>query len=40
MKPEIKRSMGELGRKAALERFSTSDVVQKYVDLYRRICAK
>jgi N-acetyl-alpha-D-glucosaminyl L-malate synthase BshA len=37
--PVRRRSMGELGRKVALEKFSTSDVVKKYVELYERVCA-
>jgi N-acetyl-alpha-D-glucosaminyl L-malate synthase BshA len=37
--PGRRRSMGELGRKVALEKFTTSDVVKKYVELYERVCA-
>ncbi len=33
-----RRSMGQLGRKTAVERFSTPDVVKKYVELYERVC--
>ena len=37
--PGKRRAMGEVGRKTALEKFSTSDVVKKYVELYERLCA-
>ncbi len=37
--PGRRRSMGELGRKVALEKFSTPDVVNQYVNLYERVSA-
>jgi glycosyltransferase involved in cell wall biosynthesis len=37
--PGRRRSMGELGRKVATEKFSTADIVKRYVDLYERVCA-
>ncbi len=35
--PGMKREMGSAGRKAALERFAISQVVEKYVDFYERM---
>jgi N-acetyl-alpha-D-glucosaminyl L-malate synthase BshA len=37
--PGRRRSMGALGRKVATEKFSTADIVKRYVDLYERVCA-
>ncbi|MBN1504065.1 MAG: N-acetyl-alpha-D-glucosaminyl L-malate synthase BshA [Candidatus Eisenbacteria bacterium] len=37
--PGRRRAMGEAGRKVALDKFSTSDVVKKYVGVYERVCA-